>query len=206
VRDVWPLQVDPSVPVGTYSLTVSLIDPLNPTIPPEARERNPQSQIQNLEVWSDPISYATPTMQTEVGAQFGERLTLLGYDLFFDVAEGQPGSLTPHFYWQSRVDFEGSYEMLLTLRNADTGEALQNWRLPLGSGEAKAFWKANEVVNIIYPLETGPLQEGRYNLDVALQNLAGGQPEPVGQGDSLTDFVRLENVQENLVVRMAAEQ
>jgi hypothetical protein len=62
------------------------------------------------------------------------------------------------------------------------------------------------VVNIIYPLETGPLQEGRYNLDVALQNLAGGQPEPVGQGDSLTDFVRLENVQENLVVRMAAEQ
>jgi hypothetical protein len=200
VKDVWALQVPTDTPVGTYSLEVYLTNPDQPQI------LNPKSQIPNLEVLPQPVSYTVPEMQTELRLNFGNRLTLLGYDLYLD-AGGDGGSvLTPVFYWQSRANFEGMFDLLLTLRAAETDQVVKEWRVPLGTGEAKAFWKEGEVINTGYQLEMGSLINGRYHLDLALQNPTRDHVEPVKQGDGReTTFARIENIQEKIVVRIGSQ-
>jgi hypothetical protein len=105
------------------------------------------------------------------------------------------------FYWQSRVDFEESFDIVFTLRDAESGEAVRTWQVPLGSDEAKQFWKANEVINTIHQFEVGTLVGGRYHLDISLQNQVDGQTEPVKNG-SEGNSIRIENLQENIVVRV----
>jgi hypothetical protein len=73
----------------------------------------------------------------------------------------------------------------------------------LGTGEAKAVWKEGEVINAGYQLEMGGLINGRYHLDLALQDSTSDHVEPVKQGDGReTTFARIENVQEKIVVRI----
>jgi hypothetical protein len=200
VKDVWALQVPPATPIGAYSLEISLINPDNPLI------QNPKSKIENLEVLPQPVRYERPTMQAELQADFGDHLTLLGYDLYFDTTGAAGGILAPVFYWQSRADFEAAFDLLLTLRAADTGQVVKEWRVPLGAGEAKTLWKRGEVINTTYPLEAETFSTGQYHLDVALQNQATGQTEPVKKTDSAeTLFVRIENIQEKIVVRVVSQ-
>ncbi len=202
VKDVWVLQVPTETPVGNYSLEISLTDPDNPKSPIP----NPQSPIPNLEVWPQPIHYEAPEMQAELGAQFGEHLILLGYDLFFDTGGAIGGRLAPVFYWQSLADFEETFDLVLTLRNADPDQVVKEWRLPLGTGEAKTLWKAGEVIETTYPLDIEATVTGRYHLDLALQNRATGHIEPVRSDEGVeTMFVRIENIQDRLVVRVSGQ-
>ncbi len=195
VRDVWALQVKPETPVGRYNLEIGLRQPGLTAIP------GLTVQIPQLEVWPQPVSYDLPAMQAELRANFGNRLTLLGYDLYFDTAGSNQGALAPVFYWQSRADFEASFDLLLTLLNADTAEVIATWQVPLGVNQAKTFWKANEVVATIYQFEVEALAGGRYHLDIGLQNRATGQIEPV-TGGTQSDSVRIEQIQDKVVVRV----
>jgi hypothetical protein len=200
LKDVWALQVPPATPIGAYSIEVSLFNPAYPHIP------HPTSHIPKIEVLPQPVRYEIPAMQTKLQANFGDHLTLLGYDLYFDTSGAAGGVLAPVFYWQSRADFEAAFELLLTLRAADTGQALKEWRLPLGAGQAKTLWKTGEVINTTYPLEAETISTGHYHLDVALQNKMSGQIEPVKPVDgSENSFIRLENIQEKIVVRVVSQ-
>lgn len=188
VRDVWPLQAPPETPVGRYNLEISLLNPAQP------QSQNPKFSIPNLQVWSQPISFEIPEMQAEIDAKLAGRLTLLGYDLFFDTDGSGAGSLTPVLYWQSQADFQAAYEVILTLRNADSNAVLTEWRVPLGSDEAKRFWKAGEVINTTYQFEIEGINQGRYHLDIALQ---AENSAPTGPTST-----RIENIQDKVVVRL----
>jgi hypothetical protein len=143
-------------------------------------------------------------MQAEVQANFGDRLTLLGYELYFDTNGVDENNLSPVLYWQSRQDFEETFDLILTLRAANSTEPLKEWQVPLGSDRAKTFWKANEVITTIYQLEAASLAGSAYHLDIALRNQATGQLEPVTLNDGTdTTFVRIENIQDKVVVRIA---
>ena len=144
-----------------------------------------------------------PDMQAELQANFGDRLTLLGYDLYFDMGGAAGGALAPVFYWQSLADFEETFDLLLTLRAADTTQVIKEWRVPLGASEAKTLWKTGEVIHTTYLLEAETINTGRYHLDVALQNHTTSQIEPAKQADGIeTPFIRIENIQEKIVVRV----
>jgi hypothetical protein len=209
VKDVWALQVPPETPVGNYSLEISLTDPDNPQSPIsnlKSHIPHPTSQIPNLEVWFQPVRYEAPEMQAELDAQFGDYVTLLGYDLFFDTGGAAGGRLAPIFYWQSRADFEGTFDLVLTLRHADTDQVVKEWRLPLGTGEAKTLWKFDEVLETPYLLDVGATVPGRYHLDIALQNLSTDRLEPVQSNEGAeTMFVRIENIQDRMVVRVGGQ-
>lgn len=197
IKDVWALQVPAGTPTGSYDLEISLAPPDQPHLP------NQTAKIHNLEVLPQPVRYEAPDMQHELKANFGEHLTLLGYDLYFDTGDTAGGALAPVFYWQSQADFTGTFDLLLTLRAADTAQVVKEWRVPLGGSEAKALWKAAEIVETGYRLETGDLAKGHYHLDLSLEDHTSGQIEPVKQGDGPeTTFARLENVQEKIVVRV----
>lgn len=196
VQDVWPLQVDPQTPPGQYNLLISLDGP-------DLQSPNPQSLIYNLQVWPQPLSFDIPDMQARVNIPFDNRLTLLGYDLYFDTGGSAGGRLSPVFYWQSNATFTAAFDIILTLRDAGTNQPLRTWQVPLGSNQARQMWQAGEVVGTPFEFEAGALVGGRYHLDIALQNRASGQPvfsRPAGGPES--PFVRIENIQDKIVVRV----
>jgi hypothetical protein len=122
------------------------------------------------------------------------------------VETSNTGRLAPVFYWQSRTDLAEAFDLRLTLRAANTDQVVEEWQVPLGSSAAKAAWKAGEVVTTIYQLEAGAVTGEGYHLDVALVNLSTGLMEPVAQAEgSAGEFVRLENIQDKIVVRTAGE-
>ncbi len=206
VRDAWALQVKPETPVGLYSLEISLLNADDP----EIENHKPAGQlfkIENLEVWPQPISYEIPDMQTELRLNFGDRLTLLGYDLYFEADGVGGGALSPVFYWQSQGELQEAFDLLLTLRAADTNQVIKEWQVPLGTDTAKAFWKAGEVINTIYRFEAGALVGGRYHLDIVLQNRTLERTEPVKPDESPeTTFARIENIQDKIVVRVGTSE
>ncbi len=207
VKDVWALQVPADTPVGNYSLEISLSNPNQPQIPnPKSRAKGPLWEIQNLEVLPQPVRYTVPDMQTEVQVNFGQQLTLLGYDLYFDAGGAAGGRLAPVFYWRSQTDFAGAFDLWLTLRAADTAQVIKEWRVPLGAGDQKALWKVGEVVETGYRLDTGGLNNGRYHLDIALKAHHSDHFEPVkAAAGSETTFTRIENIQDRLVVRVGGQ-
>ena len=196
VRDVWALQVPPGTPLGRYEVEISLTNP-------ETAETSAAVTVSNLEVWPQPLSYEAPTMQAEVQADFGDQLTLLGYDLYFDVNGSGGGSLSPVFYWQSQTDFQGEFDLLLTLMATNSGQVVTQWQVPLGGSEAKITWRKGEVINTAYELQADALVGGRYDLEIGLQNRTTNQIEPVTLSDgNRTTAVRIENVQDKSQVRM----
>ena len=202
VKDVWPLQVPPETPVGSYNLEVALVDPTQPD------HQSGVYTLENLEVWPQPLTYDVPRMQTELNANFGDQLTLLGYDLYFDTTGAGTGNLTPIFYWQSRLELQNAFDIRLTLRQANNpDQVVKTWQAPLGVNGPKRFWKDDEVINTIYQLEAETVSGDDYHLDISLQNVTTQEIEPVRQANSVAaDFIRIENIQERIVVRKAGNQ
>lgn len=195
VKDVWALQVEPEVPLGKYRLEIALLAPGGGT------EVNLVS-LGTVEVWPQPVRYERPKMQGTLDATFGNRLTLLGYDLYFDTGGSSNGTFAPIFYWQSQANFEDSFDVLVSLVDAQSGQTLKSWRNPLGKGPAKTVWKAGEVIDTPYRFETGALS-GAFHLDVALVDRASGKvvPAKTQQGQTV-DAVRIENIQNKITVRV----
>jgi hypothetical protein len=75
--------------------------------------------------------------------------------------------------------------------------------MPLGVDGYKTHWKAAEVTTTIYRLEAEALA-GPYHLDIALQDRANDRWIPVlTTGESATTELRIENIQDKIVVRIA---
>jgi 4-amino-4-deoxy-L-arabinose transferase-like glycosyltransferase len=197
-RDVWALKTPPVVTPGRYSLKVSLYPADAP-----AQAARQTAVIPNIEVWTQPLTVVAPDMQNLLDATFGNHLALPGYDLYYDTDGAGAGALSPVFYWQSQVDFEGTVELQLTLRAADSGQILQAWQLPLPGELPKTLWQANEVVITPYRLNLAAPPGGAVHLDVALTDSAG-RPLPVEvSGKQTAPHLRLENIQNKIVVRVA---
>lgn len=204
VRDVWALQVPSETPPGLYDLELRLR-----RTDGSASSHVEMFKIKNLEVWPQPVTYEVADMQAALGIDFGDRLTLLGYDLYFDADGLGGGSLAPVFYWQSQSDMEAVFDLGLTLRAADSGQVTGEWHVPLGRGARdtrdtpKRLWKSGEVVTTIYRLEAEVTPGQRYHLDLSLASLPGGQLKPVTTDPTdRRQYIRIEDVQDKIVVRV----
>ncbi len=198
VRDVWPLLVAAATPIGRYRLELSLLDAGG--VPLGAGP----VYLGELEVWPQPVSYETPAMQNRLQARFDNSLTLLGYDLYFDLGAAGGGRLAPVFYWRSETGLERAFDLVLALRPAAGDQVVREWRVPLGVPQVKDFWKAGEVITTLYELEAATTPGAAYHLDLTLVDQADGRPVPVEREDGTTaGFIRLENIQDRIVVRTA---
>lgn len=180
VQDPWRLDLPATLDLGSYTLNLTLLDD---TTGAEIY----RGRVHSFEV----VAEARPAMQAALDTPLGEGLTLLGYDLYFDV--GPSGdSLTPTLYWRIHgQDIEtADYALAMSLYAADRDMVVQHWTVPLAPNAPR--WYAHQVMSAVYRLETAPLQ-GPYHLDIAL--LRGG--EDVGAP------VRLENIQTQVQVRVA---
>jgi hypothetical protein len=198
VKDVWPLQTPADTPLGeNYTLAVGL------TTPNSSQDASTQPFITQLKILPQPVNYHLPDMQTRLDLNFNNRLTLLGYDLYFDTTSQGSGKLAPIFYWQSQADFEGTFDLRLTLRSADTNQVSQEWQVPLGPGDVKPVWQINEVLSTPYQLDVGPATQGHYNLELALVERTQGQLQPIKlTGGAEVTSTTIEDIQDKMVVRV----
>ena len=139
-------------------------------------------------------------MQAELRANYGDKLKLLGYDLYFDTDGSGGGSFSPVLYWQSLTDFEESFDIVFTLRNATSDEVVNTWQVPLGSDGAKTFWKSGEVIQTIHQLAAKAFIGGDYHLDISVLDRTKKQLELV-DGSEAT-FSRIEHIQDKIMVRI----
>ncbi|MEM7347081.1 MAG: hypothetical protein AAF485_22805, partial [Chloroflexota bacterium] len=192
IQDVWPLQVETDINPGLYDLEVRLLS--EDALSSQTLPNNP-FVISDLEVWPQPIKYEIPSMQAELYSDYGEQLTLLGYDLYFDADGVGGGSFSPIFYWQSSIDFQQTFDVLLTLRQANTDQVLQEWRVPLGDRQARTAWKSQEVVTTPYQFDLGAIND-QYHLDIRLEPITGDFAEVT------STITRIEHVQDKIVIRV----
>ena len=123
--------------------------------------------------------FAIPPMTTEVRANFGDALMLLGFD--FPQRRAEPGGALPiTLYWQALRPMAHHYLVSNHLLNiAD----LRQWggrdRVPKGY-YSTVLWTPGEVVRDDYlvPVQAGA-PAGIYRLDVGLYVEAAGQAHPV---------------------------
>ncbi len=204
VLDPWRLMMPQDVAAGEYQLEIIIFDA-------ETQKEVRQASLSPVKIVEEILETQHPATQHESDAQFGGTITLLGYDLFYDEDSGAANSISPNFYWQSASDLQEAFDILITLRSAKTGQVIKEWQVPLYSSDPKmpkASWKSGEIVFTTYRLRVEDLStEEGYHLDISLLNHSRGQPEPVKQdGDAGGSFVRIENIQDKIVVRAASLQ
>jgi hypothetical protein len=199
VLDPWRLEMPLDIAAGQYQLEIVFFDA-------ETQEEVKRAQLSPVRVVQESVETQRPAMQYESGARFGEAVTLLGYDLFYEKNPAAAASISPNFYWQSGSDLQEAFDVLMALRSVKTGQAIKEWQVPLYSSDSKkpkTLWKAGEIAFTTYQLEVGDLSTERgYHLDLSLLNHSKGQLEPVEQdGDLVGTFLRLEDIQDKIVVR-----
>jgi hypothetical protein len=109
-------------------------------------------------------SFATPEMQTSVGAEFGQEVRLLGYDL---QRTDQDVRLTLH--WQALSEMATDYKLFVHLFDPATEAILSQLDVLVGADEYPTTrWIPNEVVGSQANLSLGEVPKGRYRLAVGL--------------------------------------
>jgi hypothetical protein len=200
VRDVWALQTPSEVPPGSYNLDISLLSTWG-----EQPLPTPETLLLDAEVAPQPVSFDIPSMQNRVELSFGDRFTMLGYDMFFDSTGSDvvSGNLSPVFYWLSQANMTGEYEIHLFLQSINSDEKVGEWHLPLGNNASKSTWEKGEVVATSYFLPVHDLPEDTLDLEIGLWSVNDEAylrvPDRNGEG---SDRLRLERINEKITVRL----
>jgi hypothetical protein len=91
-----------------------------------------------------PRQFEAPPMQTRVGARFGDRLELLGYDASVS-AEGS-GMLQVVLYWRGLSEMEVSYTSFVHLLNSEGEVVSQVDHVPGDGAFPTSGWLPGEVI------------------------------------------------------------
>ena len=122
------------------------------------------------------IEPGTVDIQTKVDRNVGDQLTLVGYDLFFDLnsAEGQ-GNFLLSLYWENLIDSQRDEILIVTMRDNSKEQVFNSWQVSLSETNERNLWQAGQIINTIYQLDATGLMDGRYNLELGLisQNQSG---------------------------------
>ncbi len=145
----------PTLAPGAYQLSVQLEDAAGQTVGEAA-------DVGRMEVTGRARSFEVPPLETEVGATFGGRLKLWGYD-----AERDASSLRLTLVWGA-LDAPGrDYKFFVHLFNeADGFVAAQVDAMPRDFTYPTALWVAGEVVSDTVTLPLAGLPPGRYGVAV----------------------------------------
>jgi len=158
-RGDYAFTVDPRLPGGTYTLTLSLI---NPDTGERVGERT--TLREGLKMRMPPRVFERPEMEISLNAQFGDVLRLLGFD-----AETDGQTFTIDLHWQAVRRMDESFKVFVHVYDTETGEIVaqkdavpHDWTYPTN------WWEAGEIVTDHARLDVGDLAPGPYNLAVGV--------------------------------------
>jgi hypothetical protein len=172
----YPVQIEPFTQPGEYAIVLELVDPVTNQTHGEV------ATIGSVEVTALSRVFAPPAATHTLSVDFGDDLTLLGYD-----AEQSDDALRLTLHWQARRRMDVFYKFFVHLYDMDSGVlvsqadvAPRNWNYPT------MWWEADEVVSdeVVLPLDAAP--PGQYRLEVGVYNAATGERSPIGDAGDLT--------------------
>lgn len=138
VRTFVDLRLPAAVETGDYNLGLRLVDVESDT--PLA-----DWVLGPIQVTGRARSFEIPPMMHPVGADFGEQVTLLGYDL--DLSPGEEGgTVRLILYWQAQREMETGYKVFVHLLDAGGMIVSQVDREPQAGAAPTTGWLAGEIV------------------------------------------------------------
>ncbi len=168
----------PTLPNGTYTLSITLLDASSGT---EVSTRSLRSlEIADAEL----LVPALAGIQRATDVSFGDKLRLLGYT---PVMEG--GQLTLEVYWLALRAMDTDYKMFVHLiRPADGTIVAQHDAMPRDWSYPTSLWSRGEVFRDRMTLAIDNVPPGRYRLAVGVYDPAGGRlPATAGDGNAIPD-------------------
>ncbi len=140
---------------GEYSLSVHLLDE-------QGQEVGPPVLVRNVRVLGRPRVFEAPPMQAAVGATFGDKLKLWGYD-----TERADSELRLTLVWGALAEPRADYKFFVHLFNpADEFVVKQVDAMPRNFTYPTALWAAGEVVTDTITFSLADVPPGTYRLAV----------------------------------------
>jgi len=159
VRDGYRFIVEPWPRAGEQTLTAQLVDH-------EGDERvGPAEEIARLTMNAPTRVFDPPRVGNPVGAEFGDDLRLVGYDLTVDGHNGVAIML----HWKALRRMEQSYKFFLHMYDPTTGDLMaQKDVIPKDWSYPTVWWEAEEIVSDKLRLSIQDVPAGRYELAVGV--------------------------------------
>jgi len=190
VRDQQVWVIPPHTPPGRYAIRFRAQD----------GEEQPYGPVwerkQGLEIVAPERETDLPAMQHEIGANFADRATLLGYDL--SPESPRPGeTLRLTLYWRAEREMRQSYKVFAHLLDAEGRIQAQHDAVPADWTRPTTGWLPGEIVTDAHelPLDANA-PPGEYLLEVGLYEEQSGDRLPLldRAGQVLVERVVLETV------------
>jgi hypothetical protein len=165
----YTLDTRPSLPIGSYIITLRLVDPTTGTTAGQP------ATVGQVQVSQTPCTF--PILQDAVGvnAVFGNDLRLLGYRLQHD-----GDHLTLTLYWRSERRMETDYKVFVHVFDPATGiPVAQDDAMPLRWTYPTRFWGPGESVEDVIPISLQEAPTGVYGVAVGVYDPATLERLPV---------------------------
>jgi hypothetical protein len=176
VQDPWRLDLPSDLSPSEYTLQLAVFD------------AGTQSEVAKVVLGSlllveQDRSFDIPDMQNIVDAGLGDRVRLLGYDMFVEPITGG-GRLQVTLHWQTQEEMESSYKVFVHLLNPDGEVVAQHDSVP-GNGELPTTdWAIGEIVSDRHQLEFIGLPAGQYRLVAGMYEPTTGERLLTPHGDT----------------------
>jgi hypothetical protein len=184
VADTYYVPVDPSAEspslLRVYAGLYRYDDPGRPGLPiVDARGETVEAWLASAKLTPWEWPQVTPSHPLQV--QFGQTISLIGYDLDDDLT----------LYWETVGQPPADYSVFIQLWDED-GQLAGFDGPPVSGDYPTSWWEAGETIVDVHPLDLSqagaslPLESGRYRLLVGLYRLDTGERMPaVGPGGPL---------------------
>ncbi|MGD8245101.1 MAG: hypothetical protein PVI63_07905, partial [Anaerolineae bacterium] len=173
------VSVPPTAPAGTYTLSLTLRDPVSST------ELGTYALPEAVRVMERERVWEVPAIEQRSGAQFGGMIELVGYDLAHN---GDSLELTLH--WRALSTPDRHYMLFVHLADPDTGRPVEQVdTMPQGFTYPTGMWAPAEIISDEVTLSLEEVPSGRYDLAVGWYDPDTRQRLRAvdGQGNQLTD-------------------
>lgn len=161
----YTLALPPEMPAGEYPATLTVIDPT-------AGETAGSLDLSPLRIVEAARNFDVPPMSTAVGADFGQQVRLLGYDL-----QQRSTEIQLALHWQALSKMDVNYKVFVHLFNPETETIGAQQDLSAGGqSHGTTRWLPQEIVSdeLVLPLNGVP--RGDYRLAVGLYDVDGRLP------------------------------
>jgi hypothetical protein len=178
VPDFHELDLEGTVPPGTYALQVGLFAPFSQEGLAEANTAEEYLTLAEVSISS--ADHWSPTMEHSMRVSFDDRILLLGYDL---PSTAYPGAEIPlTLYWQRIGHVAVDYEVAIELWGSGSKLLWSSVEQPLFGEYTPSRWREGEVLADAHLVRIPPTASGPLSLRIAMQDLATNHALPAVDG------------------------
>ncbi|MEM7347770.1 MAG: hypothetical protein AAF485_26350, partial [Chloroflexota bacterium] len=192
IKDPWSLSISGDqaamLSPGDYQLSITLYDSQT-NQPVGSVDLGPVTVVDRRR------QFEPPSLQNPLQAQFGDTISLIGYDLFEEPLLGGART-TLKLYWQARQEIPESYTVFVQILGPQGTVVGQHDSIPAGYLETNQ-WLPQEIVTDRHQIDFPTEELGEYRLIVGMYQPETGERLPITQTgqEASTDFLQLHTFQ-----------